>query len=70
MTMMLPAVEWPAALRGEGPVEDRRILLRGEMMIAPARFVLTAVRVDPIRLAPDNRDDLGLAVYTGYDLPH
>lgn len=69
MTVPLPAPEWPALLRQEGPPEDRSILLRAEVSIGRTRFTLTAIRVDPIRFGPDFRPDQSLSVYADYQLP-
>ena len=69
MTVPLPAPEWPAVLRQEGPPEDRSILLRGEVSLGSTRFTLTAIRVDPIRFGPDFRPDQSLSVYADYQLP-
>lgn len=63
------APQWPAGLLERGPPEDPSILLRGEAAIAGTRFVLTAVRVNPIWFGPDYRDDLDADVYAPYELP-
>jgi hypothetical protein len=68
MTVACPAPAWPAALRKAGPPEDGTILLRGQAMIGDARFVVTAVRVNPVRYGPDFRADRDLAIYAGYEL--
>jgi hypothetical protein len=68
MTVSFPLPEWPRDLLREGPPEDRSILLRGEAMIGGARFVVTAVRVNPIRRGPDFRQDLHVGVYREYNL--
>jgi hypothetical protein len=69
MTIPLPTPEWPASLLEEGPPEDPTILLRGQLTIGPARFMLMAVRVDPVRFGPDFRADQDLAIYADYQLP-
>jgi hypothetical protein len=68
MTVQCPFPEWPSALLEAGPPEDRSILLRGHVMIGPGRFMLTAVRVDPIRLGPDYRPDQALSIYGNHEL--
>jgi hypothetical protein len=69
MTVPCPVPEWPAALLEAGPDKDRSILLRGEVSVGSAHFILTAVRVDPIRFGPDFRADLDLNIYADYQLP-
>jgi hypothetical protein len=68
MTVRCPPLEWPAGLLEAGPPEDRSIVLRGEAMIAEARFTVMAVRVDPIRLGPDFRPGVPSAAYAEYAL--
>jgi hypothetical protein len=53
----------------DGPSEDRSILLRGHVTIGSARFMLTAMRVDPVRFGPDFRADKDLSIYADYQLP-
>jgi hypothetical protein len=69
MTVACPVPEWPRDLMNAGPSEDRSILLRGEATIGAARFVVTAVRVDPIQFGPDFRPDVHVDVYREYHLP-
>jgi hypothetical protein len=68
MTVAFPLPEWPHDLLNEGPPEDRSILLRGEATIGATRFVVTALRVDPIRLGPDYRPDVAVGAYRDYHL--
>ena len=68
MTIACPRPEWPTGLLEEGPPQDPSILLRGEADIGGAKFVVTAVRVDPIRFGPDFRLNQSSSVYDGYDL--
>ena len=68
MTVECPLPEWPRDLLNAGPPEDRAILLRGEVTIGATRFVVTAVRVDSIELAPDFRPDVPIDVYREYGL--
>ena len=68
-TVTLPALEWPSDLLPVGPEQDRSILLRAPVVIGAAPFVLTAVRVEPIELAPDYRSDLKPHIYDDYQLP-
>jgi hypothetical protein len=68
MTVALPPPEWPRDLLSDGPPEDRSILLHGEAMIGRTRFVVTAVRVDPIQFGPDFRQDVHFSVYRDYHL--
>ena len=69
MTVTLPALEWPSELLAVGPEQDRSILLRAPVVIGAAKFVLTAVRVDPIELSPDYRSDIKPHIYDDYQLP-
>jgi hypothetical protein len=68
MTVLCPIPQWPAGLLEVGPPEDRSILLRGEVAIDSARFILMAVRVDPIGLGLDVRSDQSLSIYADYEL--
>jgi hypothetical protein len=68
MTVPLPTHEWPSELLEIGPEQDRSIMLRAPVVIGSARFMLTAVRVDPIRLGPDYRSDIPHHVYDDYEL--
>ena len=69
MTVRLPAPEWPSELLAVGPEQDRSILLQAPVVIGAAKFVLTAVRVDPIELCPDYRSDIKPHLYDDYQLP-
>jgi len=68
MTIAFPQPQWPAGLFEEGPSQDPSILLRGEAEIGGARFVVTAVRVNPIRFGPDFRPNQSRSVYAEYNL--
>lgn len=68
MTVECPVPQWPTALLEEGPPADASILLRGQVAIGQARFMVTAVRVDPIRFGPDFRADQNLSIYADHRL--
>lgn len=68
MTVALPIHEWPSELLQIGPEQDRSIMLRAPVVIGSARFMLTAVRVVPIRLGPDYRSDIPHHVYDDHEL--
>lgn len=68
MTVPLPMHEWPSELLEIGPEQDRSIILRAPVVIGSAKFMLTAVRVDPIGLGPDYRAEIPHAVYDDYEL--
>jgi hypothetical protein len=68
MTVPLPIQEWPSELLSVGPEQDRSIMLRGPVVIGSAKFMLTAVRVDPIGLGPDYRSEIQQHVYDDYEL--
>jgi hypothetical protein len=55
-------------LREAGPPDDRSILLQGQVAIGQTHFLVTAVRVDPIRFGPDFRTDRNVAIYANYEL--
>jgi hypothetical protein len=69
MTVECPVPQWPTALLEQGPPEGSSILLRGQVAIGKARFMVTAIRVDPIRFGPDFRADRNLAIYAEHQLP-
>jgi hypothetical protein len=68
MTVACPSPEWPSGLLEQGPPQDPSILLRGEATIGSARFVVTAVRVNPIRYGPDFRPDQSTSIYANCNL--
>ena len=68
MTIPCQTPQWPTGLLEVGPPEDGSILLQGEVTIGSAQFSLTAMRVDPISLAPDFRSDRSLTIYANYGL--
>ena len=68
MAVALPVPEWPRELLAAGPPEDPSILLRGEAVVAGTKFVVSAVRIDPIRFGADYLPDLNTNVYAEYAL--
>ena len=68
MTVPLPIHEWPSELLEIGPEQDRSIILRAPVLIGSAKFMLTAMRVDPIALGPDYRAEIPHSVYDDYEL--
>ena len=68
MTVPLPIHEWPSELLEIGPEQDRSIMLRAPVVIGSAKYMLTAVRIDPVRFGPDYRSEVQQHVYDDYEL--
>lgn len=66
MTIPFPTPQFPAALLEVGPQEDRTILLRGIAEIAGSFYDVVAIRIDPITMGADFRDDLSRSVYANH----
>jgi hypothetical protein len=63
MTIPFPTPQWPSVLLEIGPAPDRAILLRGTAEIAGALYEIIAIRMNPISLTADFRDDLPRRAY-------
>lgn len=63
MTIPFPTPQWPSVLLEIGPAPDRAVLLRGTAEIAGALYQIIAIRIDPISLTADFRDNLPRHAY-------
>ena len=63
MTIPCPTPQWPLGLLEVGPEQDPSIFLRSVAEIAGAAYELIAIRIDPITMAADLRDEVPIHVY-------
>ena len=68
MTILCPTAQWPTSLQAAGPQQDPTILLRGPATVAGASYAVLAIRIDPVRMAPDLRDDVPASAYAQTEL--
>ena len=63
MTIPCPVPQWSTSLLEVGPEADRSIMLSSDADIAGGRYSVIAIRVDPITLTPDFRNDVPSGTY-------
>jgi hypothetical protein len=63
MTIPCPIPQWPLGLLEVGPEQDPSVFLRSVAEIAGAAYELIAIRIDPITMGADLRDDVPMHVY-------
>ena len=68
MTIACPTPQWPAGLLKAGPAQDPSILLRSVAEIGGAAYTVIAIRINPITMQPDLRNDLPTRIYREHGL--
>ena len=63
MTIPCPTPQWPSCLPEVGPQQDPSIFLRSVADVGGAAYELIAIRIDPITMAADLRDEVPMRLY-------